>query len=404
MKPYLYSKLSAVCCLRKLTLMVLMIVGGIQVHAQESQLVIEGLIKDNYEMAVPYVAVTIPSKNIGTTSTEEGTFYLSLQQSNLQDTIVVSSMGFKSFKIKVEDYIKNEDRTIVLEDDVNELEAVEIKDSKEYVLESIKNADETFIDDTHQLNMIYRRTDVQHEVSKFFVEHYMSMQMKGPKSEIRKMQVHEVRKSADYRIVKRNQWDHAAVYMININPLRDFYASLKKMDWKKTGDTTYDGEDVVILEGTKEKVKNVGKLVTTVYIGFDTNNVYKIECSAGNAVYQYAKNADGKMYLSYHRREYPGRETISARHQQALGLDKPQITSAYRHEAFVLSVITDKKKMTTKGYDASNKEMADIKLPYNEEFWKNLSLPPETAFYKKIKAELESNYGVPLETQFKFVN
>ena len=57
--------------------------------------------------------------------------------------------------------------------------------------------------------------------------------MKGPKSEIRKMQVHEVRKSADYRIVKRNQWDHAAVYMININPLRDFYASLKKMDWKK---------------------------------------------------------------------------------------------------------------------------------------------------------------------------
>jgi len=87
-----------------------------------------------------------------------------------------------------------------------------------------------------------------------------------------------------------------------------------------------------------------------------------------------------------------------------LGLDNPQITSAYRHEAFVLSVITDKKKMTTKGYDASNKEMADIKLPYNEEFWKNLSLPPETAFYKKIKAELESNYGVPLETQFKFVN
>ena len=43
-------------------------------------------------------------------------------------------------------------------------------------------------------------------------------------------------------------------------------------------------------------------------------------------------------------------------------------------------------------------------FPYNEEFWKNLSLPPETAFYKKIKAELESNYGVPLETQFKFVN
>ena len=51
-----------------------------------------------------------------------------------------------------------------------------------------------------------------------------------------------------------------------------------------------------------------------------------------------------------------------------------------------------------------DKDMAEINLPYNPVFWKNLSLPPDTAFYKKIKAELESNFGVPLETQFKVVN
>jgi hypothetical protein len=48
--------------------------------------------------------------------------------------------------------------------------------------------------------------------------------------------------------------------------------------------------------------------------------------------------------------------------------------------------------------------MADVNLPYNPTFWGNLSLPPDTAFYKKIKAELESNFGVPLETQFKYAN
>ena len=49
-------------------------------------------------------------------------------------------------------------------------------------------------------------------------------------------------------------------------------------------------------------------------------------------------------------------------------------------------------------------DMAAIDLPYDTNFWSNLSLPPDTKFYKKIKSDLEGLYGVKLETQFNIVN
>lgn len=382
---------------KKITLLAIIFIATINIQAQ-SKIEIEGVLQDANEMTIPYAAISIPTKNIGTTSTEEGEFYLSLKPNNLQDTLVISSMGFKTYKIKIEDYIKQKIKKIVLEDDVTALATVQIMDAKEYVLEAVKQRKNTFVSGSHQLDYIYRRSDVEQNVSKFFVEHYMSIVYKGPKSYVAKMQVNQARKSADYRIAGVPQGGHSGLYMFNINPLNDWLTPLKTMDWKKIGDTSYDGEDVLILEGKKEDIPNVAKLLTTVlYIGYETNNIYRIECSAGKQVYQYVKNSEGKMYLSYHKREYYTHRKISERHQKALGLKTPQIGVGIRHEALVLGIKTDKKQFTAKGYEEYDKEMGDVKLPYNPEFWSNLSLPPDSDFYKKIKRELESNYGVPLK-------
>ena len=45
--------------------------------------------------------------------------------------------------------------------------------------------------------------------------------------------------------------------------------------------------------------------------------------------------------------------------------------------------------------------MGDIPVKYNEAFWKNLSIPPETKFYQKNARDLASIYGVPLDEQFQ---
>jgi hypothetical protein len=48
--------------------------------------------------------------------------------------------------------------------------------------------------------------------------------------------------------------------------------------------------------------------------------------------------------------------------------------------------------------------MGDIPVKYNEAFWKNLSIPPETKFYQKNARDLASIYGVPLDEQFQLAN
>jgi hypothetical protein len=48
--------------------------------------------------------------------------------------------------------------------------------------------------------------------------------------------------------------------------------------------------------------------------------------------------------------------------------------------------------------------MTLYKIPYDENFWNSVSLPPETKFYLKNIKELEGLYGVPIQTQFLYSN
>ena len=52
---------------------------------------------DEYEMEVPYAAVGIIKKNIGVTSTEDGTFSF-VSNNELDDILEISSIGFETFK------------------------------------------------------------------------------------------------------------------------------------------------------------------------------------------------------------------------------------------------------------------------------------------------------------------
>lgn len=381
----------------KIQLCVICVLLTLQLSAQEDSVIISGTVVDETDFTIPYAAITIPSKNIGTTSTEEGSYYLSVSKNDLQDTLVVSSMGFETYKILVKEYVDKKMTSIVLKENITALDVVEISNAKDVLKESLKSVDENYISKTHQLKLLYRRTSVEKNVSKFFVEQYISLLYNGPGTYARKIAVTESRKSADYRFVKVKQNRHALNIMLEINPLAN-PQQLKRMEWEKIGDTNYDDEGVVILEGTKGHTK------IKMYIGIETNAIYRIENSELDAVFIYKKNKDGKLFLSYHNREWISTQTVNSETQKLLKLNSRKVKASYRHEVFVLGIETDKKKTKMKDFGGEGTDMGDLKIPYHEAFWKNLSLPPETAFYKKIKAELESNYGVPLETQFKYAN
>ena len=368
-------------------------------NAQET-IKVEGLIVDKNKHSIPYAAVSILSKSIGTASNDDGGFVLKLTQENLNDTITVSTLGFATFKIKVQDFIKLEEKIITLDEDVVSLDEITLVNYKFYVKDALNNLKNTTQRKGHQLNILYRRFSNENGVSRFLVEHYLKVYDRGPTSnQFEEIEVVESRKSNDYRFAKKKQTFHAAVMIAKQNPLRKgIYRNDYK--WEVIDDTSYDGEDVIVVEG-KEK-ENPNKWIQ-LYIGVDTKGIYKLENSMHNAVYIYKKNKEGKLVLSYHNREYIFNEKMTPYMKKLLKLNSNKMKLSYRHEAIVLGVVTNRKKIRVRDNIIKRKDIGDYNIKYNSDFWKNINLPPDSKFYKRSAQQLEKLFDIPLENQFKLI-
>ncbi len=360
-----------------------------------------GTIFDENKVPVPYAAIGIPSKYIGTSSNDDGAFFLALSKSNLADTLEISSIGFKTIKTTVQKFINRKNKDITLEEAAISLDQVTILASDDYVKLAKKSLRKNMISKPHQLNVLYRRFSREHHKSRFLVEHYAKVIDQGPLYDtITGIQVLEGRKSVDYRMVKKKQPLHAINIMAMNNPLRQGII-FNKYNWQKIGDSSYDGEDIAIIQGSDKKKP---RIKIKLHIGIDTKSIYKIQTTNLNAIYIYKKNKDGKLYLSYHSRESMYNETIQGVHKENLNLSTDKVLVSFRHEAIILGIETDKKKINIGENYGKKGDMGDLKVSYNPDFWANLSMPPASKFYKESVKELESVYGIELENQFRNIN
>ena len=256
---------------------------------------VKGFVKDNSGYAVPYAAVSIPSKDIGTSTTKDGSFYLNA--TNSEDFLEVSSIGFLTYKIKVGDFLKFSDKTIELKDDVVSLDEVMLLAPKAYVINAIKSLKKNALSTRHQLNMLYRRFSTEAAKARFLVEHYIKVLDRVAASpRFIRIEVTQGRKSADYRFLEDKYPGHQALNTAIKNPLRE---GIYKNDytWAEIGSSSYDGEDIVIMEGKgKRGVRGWLRL----YIGIDTFAIYKVESSNLDSMWVYKQNPDDKIVLNYH--------------------------------------------------------------------------------------------------------
>lgn len=395
-------------------LLAVSVISFFSIHLTSAQNKIElsGTVLDEFKTSIPYAAVGIPSKYIGTSTNDDGVFLFEVTTENLSDSLEISSIGFKTFKIKIQDFIDQKLDTITLVEDIVSLDAVSLVQTIDIVKDALKNLRKTALSDKHQTNMLYRRSSVENGKTRFMVEHYLNLIDYGPSDlKFDEIVIAEARKSADYRFAFKKQPAHAVNVMAQINPLRQ-NINEKDYEWSRLDDSSYDGEDLLVVQGTKKgqkqhKAHNWIKL----YIGMDNYGIYKVEVSRHasqfsnlKAFYIYKKDNNGKLVLSYHNREANFRTPISETKQKQLNLKTKNVVSSYRHEAIVLNIVTDKKKMKVTNSISERKDIGDYDIKYNAAFWKSISLPPETKFYKKSVKELESIFGVPLETQFNAVN
>lgn len=369
--------------------------------SQEKKIRVTGKVVDESDFGVAFTSVTVSSSQMGTICNDEGEFGMLIPEENVKDTLVISTIGFKTFKISLKEYLDKKLQKIVLKEDVVSLDEVKLLRPKEYVVLARKAIKKTTLRKTHQLNILYRRFSTENNTSRFLVEHYIKALDRGMGAfDFDKKVLCEMRKTGDYRFLKKKQNFHAIGVMINRHPIRSGeYRS--GFNWKKTGGTTFDGEDVIILEGTHKK--NKWKTIK-MYVGLDNYGIYKIEMSDLDAVYLYKKHQNGKLFLSYHNREWKSTMDITEIQKKILKTKKNKVDVSYRHEAMVLDVITNKKEMDVQGAAITNIDMGDYSLPYNPTFWEELNMPPDSEFYKKSVKELESIYGVSLQAQYKNAN
>jgi hypothetical protein len=374
----------------------------------QQKIALKGIVLDQDNLPIPYVSIGIINKNIGTTSTEEGTFNFIVTNKEINDNLEISSIGYQTFKIVVNDFLSQKNKTIILKEKTTELSEISIMTTEDYVKKALKNLKNNSINKNHQLKILYRRWSVEDNICRFYIEHFMNVIDRGPSSYITKYSIEESRKSSEYRFIKNLQNRHAIEYMELNNPLRKgiYYGDY---EWKKIKNSSYDGEDINIIEGQN----NTSTL--RLYIGYDTFKIYKLEITRNPpkigkylySLYLYKKNKEGKLYLSYHNREWKGSGKVTENVKRILVKQKKitgnYIPIAFRHEVFVLELEEDKKRFE-KYKTIEEMDMTLYNIPYNKYFWDNVSLPPETLFYKKNIGELESLFDVPIEDQFKFSN
>ena len=304
-------------------------------------------------------------------------------------------MGFDPLIIKVEDFLNLKDKKLTLVAVATTLDEIVLLKTEEYVFNAIKNLEKNTISTPYQMDILFRRATTEGGISKFLVENFLKVRDKGPSNRPNIFQVAESRKSADYRIFKRKIWRHDFWGVYNLNPFRPHSSqhkvNLKKFIWKRVGDSSYEGEDVIIVEGKKDwrKIK--------LFIGIDTYKVYRIE--RGKTLYIYKSFDEKRLVLSYYKNEWK----LQAEHIPNRYKNTDVANTTYKTEGFVYKIESNKKRIDVNPFGEET-DMGLIKLPYNAKFWNNLRLPPDTKFYKTIKKGLESNFGVPLETQFELVN
>ena len=174
-----------------------------------SQTELKGKVVDfiTYEPLVS-ASIYIQNSTIGSVSNTDGKFVLSVPQELVNDTLVISSIGFKSFKSLVSDFVNDED--VFLEEDIASLDEVLIiaetrpKTGNDVVLRAIEELPDNLPEEPFLQKGFLRHKERNKNEYKWLIESaitlYDSSYASGARDNL-KINVDENRKSYDLRDV-----------------------------------------------------------------------------------------------------------------------------------------------------------------------------------------------------------
>ena len=204
-------------------------------------------------------SIYIENSTIGSISNKDGKFVLSVPQELKNDTLVISSIGYKSFRVLVNNFVNNED--IFLEEDIASLDEVLIvadsrpKTGNDVVLRAIKNLPKNLPEQPFLQKGFLRHKEFNKKEYKWLIESaitlYDSSYASGAKSNL-KINIDENRKSYDLRDV-----DSLFVYS---SYLRNTNRNFKMKSKQLRRDTIKTAKLVDAIKWNDERVNGLGFL------------------------------------------------------------------------------------------------------------------------------------------------
>ena len=178
------------------------------VHAF-SQTEIKGKVVDFTQLLpIESASVYVQNSTIGTITNTDGKFSLTVPQKYVSDTLVISSIGFKSYKTPVKDFDGSTD--IFLEEDIASLDEVMIiaetrpKTGNDIVLRAIEELPDNLPEQPYLQKGFLRHKERNKKEFKWLIEAaltlYDSSYASGAKDNL-KVNIDEIRKSYDLRDV-----------------------------------------------------------------------------------------------------------------------------------------------------------------------------------------------------------
>ncbi len=204
-------------------------------------------------------SIYVENSTVGSISNTDGRFVLTVPQELENDTLVISSIGYKSFRTLVADFVNNED--VFLEEDIASLDEVLIiaetrpKTGNDVVLKAIEELSENLPDQPYLQKGFLRHKERNKKEFKWLIESaitlYDSSYASGARDNL-KINVDENRKSYDLRDV-----DSLFVYS---SYLKNKYENFKMKSKQLRRDTIKTAKLVEAIKWNDERVNGLGFL------------------------------------------------------------------------------------------------------------------------------------------------
>ncbi|WCO00803.1 carboxypeptidase-like regulatory domain-containing protein [Psychroserpens ponticola] len=159
-------------------------------------------------MPIESASIYIKNTTIGTVSNQDGKFVLQVSNELLSDTLIISSIGYKSFKIPVNEFDNTED--VYLEEDIAALDEIILiaenrpKTGNDIVLKAIERLSENLPDSAYIQKGFLRHKERNAKEFKWLIESAITVYDSGysvSSKDHLKVNVDQVRKSYDLRDV-----------------------------------------------------------------------------------------------------------------------------------------------------------------------------------------------------------